>query len=172
LGANSASRASRNTRSLAIIVRSTRARCSYSGIELGPPDSHSRLKRSSALSLEVMEISFAFILRSAVPPDVWANTDLTRIVPKMRRCSRSSQAEVCRALCSFRHLWFDAPDLKAMSADRRFDCIAGKIVRRCALGSDRTNLPPGTKLIRQLAARRPLRRTLANPNRCLHLIRR
>ena len=41
-----------------------------------------------------------------------------------------------------------------MSADRRFDCIAGKIVRRRALGSDRTNLPPGTKLIRQLAARR------------------
>jgi DDE superfamily endonuclease len=52
---------------------------------------------------------------------------------------------------------WDAPTRNsrpAMSADRRFDCIAGKIVRRCALGSDHTNLTPGTKLIRQLAARR------------------
>jgi hypothetical protein len=69
----------------------------------------------------------------------WANGELTRIVPKTRRCSRSSQAEVCGALCSFRHLWFDAPELKAMSADRRFDCIAGKIVGRCGTALRKIN---------------------------------
>jgi len=68
--ANAASRARRNTRSLAIFVRSARARCSYSGIERGPPDSRFDLKRSSAFSLEAMKISFAFKLRNAVPPDV------------------------------------------------------------------------------------------------------
>ena len=59
LGADSASRARRNTRSLAVFVRSTRARCSYSGIELGPPDNRFCLKRRSASSLEVMTISLA-----------------------------------------------------------------------------------------------------------------
>ena len=57
--ASAASRARRNTRSLAIFVRYARARCSYSGIERGPPDSGSCLKRSSASSLEVMKLSSA-----------------------------------------------------------------------------------------------------------------
>jgi hypothetical protein len=47
-----------------------------------------------------------------------------------------------------------APELKADSVDRCFDRIAGKIVRRSGLGSDRTNLSPGTKLVGQLASRR------------------
>ncbi len=57
--ASAASRARRNTRSLAIFVRSARARCSYSGIERGPRDRGSCLKRSSASSLEVMKLSSA-----------------------------------------------------------------------------------------------------------------
>src|SRR5258708_32814973 len=60
---------------------------------------------------------------------------------EVRRCRRS--------LC---HLWFDGPELKAMSADGLFDRIAGKIVRRSVPGRDRTNLSPRTKLIRQIAA--------------------
>jgi hypothetical protein len=51
-----ASRARRNARSLAVFVRSARARCSYSGVELRLPDSRSFLKRSSAFSLEVISI--------------------------------------------------------------------------------------------------------------------
>ena len=46
-----------------------------------------------------------------------------------------------------------------MSVDRLFDRIAGKIVRRSVLGSDRTNLSPGAKLIGQLAARRVSRKS-------------
>jgi hypothetical protein len=52
-----------------------------------------------------------------------------------------------RSLCGFHCLSLKAPELKANSVDRRFDRIAGKIVRRSGLGSDRTNLSPGTKLI-------------------------
>ena len=40
-----------------------------------------------------------------------------------------------------------------MSADGLFDRITGKFVRRSVLGRDRTNLPLGTKLIGQFAAR-------------------
>jgi hypothetical protein len=90
-------------------------------------------------------------LRNAEPPDVeiaGVNGAATRIVPKTRRCSRSSEAKP-RALC---HLWFDAPELKAMSADGLFDRITGKFVRRSVPGRDRTNLSPGTKLIWQIAA--------------------
>jgi len=98
-----------------------------------------------------MKISFAFKLRNAVPPDVeWfgptARDD--NCSEDAGRCSRSSQAEP-RALC---HLWFDAPELKAMSADGLFDRITGKFVRRSVPGRDRTNLSPGTKLIWQIAA--------------------
>lgn len=57
--ADAASRARRNTRSLAIFVRSARARSSYSGIERGPSDRGCCLKRSSACSLEVMKLSSA-----------------------------------------------------------------------------------------------------------------
>jgi hypothetical protein len=46
-----------------------------------------------------------------------------------------------------------APELKAMSVDRLFDRVAGKIVRRSVLGPDSTNLSPGTKLVGQLAPR-------------------
>ncbi len=65
--ANAASRARRNTRSLAIFVRSARARCSYSGMERGPPDSGSCLKKSAASSLEVMKLSSALDWRPAQP---------------------------------------------------------------------------------------------------------
>jgi hypothetical protein len=41
-----------------------------------------------------------------------------------------------------------------MSVDRLFDRMAGKTVRRSILGSDRTKLPPGAKLIGQLASGR------------------
>jgi hypothetical protein len=93
LGTESASRARRNTRSLAVFARSARARCSYSGIELPSPDSRSCLKRSSAFSLEVMRISFALNLRNAAPL-MWSllgQRPLTRIVPKRRRWSCASQ---------------------------------------------------------------------------------
>jgi hypothetical protein len=82
--ADAASRARRNTRSVAIFVRSARARCSYSGIEREPPDRGCCLKRSSASSLEVMKL-FRFKLRHAAPPDVefaLVNGAVTRIVPK------------------------------------------------------------------------------------------
>ena len=46
-----------------------------------------------------------------------------------------------------------APEPKIMSVDGLFDRITGKIVRRSVLGSDATNLSPGTKLIGQLAPR-------------------
>ena len=94
--ATAASRARRNSRSLAIFVRSARARCSYSGIERGPPDRGSCLKRSSASSLEIMKLSTALDCVTTVPPDVgfaWVNSPVTRIVPKTRRCSRSGQGE-------------------------------------------------------------------------------
>jgi hypothetical protein len=94
--ANAASRARRNIRSLAIFVRSACARCSYSGIERAPPDRGPCLKRSSASSLEVMRLSSALKLDNAVAPDVevaWVNGAETRIGPKTRRWSRSSQAE-------------------------------------------------------------------------------
>jgi len=94
-------------------------------------------------------------LRNAVPPDVefaLVNRPVTRIVPKTRRSSRSRQAEP-RALSRFRHLWFDAPELKAMSADGLFNRIAAKFVRRGALSADRANLSPGPELVRQFAAR-------------------
>jgi hypothetical protein len=58
------------------------------------------------------------------------------------------------ALFRFHRLWFKAPELKAVSVDCRFDRMAGKIVRRSFLGSDRTNLSPRTELIGQLASRR------------------
>jgi hypothetical protein len=94
--ADAASRARRNTRSLAIFVRSARARCSYSGIERGPPDRGSCLKKSSASSLEVMKLSAALNCVTPRRPMLefaWVNGPVTRIVPKTRRCSRSSQAE-------------------------------------------------------------------------------
>jgi hypothetical protein len=157
-GANSASRARRNTRSLAIFVRRN---IKSKEIFMTSKEKAELLFKQERLSGDPSSIP-EYEQRARVEPAPCrlmcgvcvGQRRLTRIVPKTRRCSRSCQVEVCRALCSFRHLWFDAPELKAMSADRRFDCIAGKIVRRCALGSDRTNLPPGTKLIRQFAARR------------------
>jgi hypothetical protein len=90
-GANSASRARRNLRSSAILVRSARARCSYSGIELRPPDRCFCLKSISAFSLEVMKMCFALKLRKAVSPEVefaWVNGAVTRIIPKTRRRSQ------------------------------------------------------------------------------------
>ena len=144
--ANAASRARRNTRSLAIFVRYARARCSYSGIERGPPDSGSCLKRSSASSLEVMKLSSAL---NCVTPSrlMWrlrGSTARRRELFGRRGGVRGRVRRNPRALC---HLWFEAPELKAMSADGLFDRITGKIVRRSVPGRDRTNLSPGTKLI-------------------------
>ena len=51
----------------------------------------------------------------------------------------------------FAIFWFDAPELKAMSADGLFNRITGEIVRWSVPGRDRTNLSPGTKLIWQIA---------------------
>ena len=149
--ANAASRARRNTRSLAIFVRYARARCSYSGIERGPPDSGSCLKRSSASSLEVMKLSSAF--SDCVTPSrlMWrlrGSTARRRELFGRRGGVRGRVRRNPRALC---HLWFEAPELKAMSADGLFDRITGKIVRRSVPGRDRTNLSPGTKLIWQIA---------------------
>jgi hypothetical protein len=39
-----------------------------------------------------------------------------------------------------------------MSVDGLFDRITGKVVWRSVPGCDRTNLSPGTKLVRQVAA--------------------
>jgi hypothetical protein len=85
--ADSASRARRNTRSLAVFVRSACARCSYSGIELWLPDDRSCLKRSSASSLDVIEISIVLnrVTRSAEYGVCVRQRHVTRIVPK-RRC--------------------------------------------------------------------------------------
>ncbi len=66
-------------------LRPARCGCRYS-LQRVPP-SRCCLKRSSAFSLEVMKISFAFKLRNAVLPDVefaWVNGLVTRIVPKTR----------------------------------------------------------------------------------------
>jgi hypothetical protein len=99
------------------------------------------------------ETLLRFKLRNAVPPDVefaWANGPVTTIVPKTR-AGLGRERRSLRALSSFRLLWFDTPELKAMSADGLFDRIAGKIVRRSVPGRDRSNLSPGTKLIWQIA---------------------
>jgi hypothetical protein len=79
---------------------------------------------------------------------------VTTFVPKRqcRFCSRQMEAD--RALFRFHRLWFKTPELKAMSVDRFFDRMAGKIVRRSVLGSDRTDLSPGAKLTGQLASGR------------------
>ncbi len=63
------------------------------------------------------------------------------------------QVESRRTLRRFHRFWLKAPELKAMSVNRRFDRISGKIVRRSSVRSDHTNLSPGPKLIGQFAAR-------------------
>jgi hypothetical protein len=90
-------------------------------------------------------------LRNAAPPDVGVCVGQRR---RDENCSEDAtlvlveRGEAPRALCD---LWFDAPELKTMSADSLFDRITGKIVRRSVPGRDRTNLSPGTKLIWQIA---------------------
>jgi hypothetical protein len=84
-------------------------------------------------------------LRNAAPPDVafaFVNGAVTRIVPQdaaLVSVESGDEASMIapRALCD---LWFDAPELKAVSADGRFDRSTGKFVRRSVPGGDRTNL--------------------------------
>src|SRR5258708_7086558 len=73
---------------------------------------------------------------------------VTTIIPNTRGVVLGGVRRSPRALS---HLWFEAPELKAMSADGLFDRITGKFVRRSVPGRDRTNLSPGTKLIRRIA---------------------
>jgi hypothetical protein len=51
-------------------------------------------------------------------------------------------------------LRFDAPQLKAMRADRLFDRIAGKVKGRSSPRPDHANLSPRRKLFREIAPRR------------------
>src|SRR5215475_8889349 len=50
-------------------------------------------------------------------------------------------------------LRFDAPQLKAMRADRLFDRISGKVKGRSSPRSDHANLSPRPKLFRESAPR-------------------
>src|SRR5215468_3197703 len=65
-----------------------------------------------------------------------------------RRCSRSIPMKT-----PLFRLRFDAPQLKAMRADRLFDRIAGKVKGRSSSGSDHANLSPRSKLFREIAPR-------------------
>src|SRR5215468_287432 len=65
-----------------------------------------------------------------------------------RRCSRSIQIKA--PLFGLR---FDAPQLKAMRADRLFDRIAGKVKGRSSPRPDHANLAPRPKLFREIAPR-------------------
>jgi hypothetical protein len=76
--------------------------------------------------------------------------------PGDNNCSRvlSQQVKPARLLSGFHYLWFDAPKLKAMGANRLFDRIAREIKGGSALRADDSDLSPGPKLVRQLTARR------------------
>jgi hypothetical protein len=128
-GTNAASCARRSILSWAVFVRSMRARCSYSGIVLRPPNS--RLKRSSASSFGVIKIS-SLVLIASRPSDL-----VMRSVSDRRSCSRSIQMKV-----PLFRLRFDAPQLKAMRADRLFDRLAGKVKGRSSPRPDHANLSP------------------------------
>jgi len=101
-----------------------------------------------------MALSFALKLRHAsrLMCSLRAPMPVTRIVLKTQRCFSVESAGSMPTL--FRHVWFETPELKAMGDDGLFDHIARKIVRRSALGSDRSNLSPWPELIRQTAAGR------------------
>jgi hypothetical protein len=57
-------------------------------------------------------------------------------------------------LDSFRGLWSDPPELKAIGIYCLFDSIAGEFIGRSVLGPHSSNLMPGAELIRQFATRR------------------